>query len=425
MADKICTFNYANNNFQAFKKVGETIPATNECMTKTDVTNLLNIEPNSLDAYASNRLIPIPKIKAYFVPTSTYGFYGSVNKAYTDSSNDLICVGSFTLFNQIAVNKWAYIANNGETLYTSSGWGNGPDGSIFAHARNTSYLLFGGTFSNYKGTSSNCLFLTTETLNLYKTYDLQWSGGLCIVYDVIVLPDNTFLVGGNYRTFNGNNIKYLCKLTSTGDIDSSFSTNIIASPVRQILYFNNKIWVCCDNGVYKLNTNGTIDSSFSQGAGFNSWTSCIYIQSDGKIIIGGNFTTYRGVSANNLVRLNSDGTRDTTFNIGTGFDYYIMSINIIGDKIYVGGGFSSFNGFNIKGLIRLNTDGSRDDSFDTGVGFTTGGSTVFVNSVVYTQTLNALFVVGAFSGFNGLATANIVLINLDGTLKKRYLDYPT
>lgn len=63
MSDKICTFNYANTNFQSFKNSGQVIPSTNECMTKNDIVNFLNIEPNSLDNYDTNRLVPINKIK--------------------------------------------------------------------------------------------------------------------------------------------------------------------------------------------------------------------------------------------------------------------------------------------------------------------------------------------------------------------------
>ena len=45
----------------------------------------------------------------------------------------------------------------------------------------------------------------------------------------------------------------------------------------------------------------------------------LHIQSDGKVLAGGAFTTFTGSSQIRLIRLNSDGSKDTSFDIGTGF----------------------------------------------------------------------------------------------------------
>ena len=65
---------------------------------------------------------------------------------------------------------------------------------------------------------------------------------------------------------------------------------------------------------------GTLDLSFNPGTGAsnNVWTTSI--QSDGKIIIGGNFTSYNGTARDRIARLNDDGTLDGSFNPGTGAD---------------------------------------------------------------------------------------------------------
>ena len=94
------------------------------------------------------------------------------------------------------------------------------------------------------------------------------------------------------------------------------------------------------------------------------------IQSDGKILVGGTFFTYNGVSANRVIRLNSDGSVDNTFVTGTGFNNYVLSIVIQSDgKILVGGGFTAYNGVSANRIIRLNSDGSIDNTFVTGTGF--------------------------------------------------------
>jgi hypothetical protein len=69
--------------------------------------------------------------------------------------------------------------------------------------------------------------------------------------------------------------------------------------------------VLCDK-IVRLNTNGSIDASFVTGAGFNDNVTALAIQPNGKILIGGIFTMYKGIAANKIVRLNLDGSLDAT-----------------------------------------------------------------------------------------------------------------
>jgi uncharacterized delta-60 repeat protein len=93
------------------------------------------------------------------------------------------------------------------------------------------------------------------------------------------------------------------------------------------------------------------------------------IQSDGKIIIGGSFTTYNGTLINNIARLNADGTLDLTFNPGTGANDSVLGTAIQSDgKIIIGGGFTSYNGTAINRIARLNADGTIDLTFNPGTG---------------------------------------------------------
>ena len=59
------------------------------------------------------------------------------------------------------------------------------------------------------------------------------------------------------------------------------------------------------------------------GTGFDSYIYYIKIQSDGKILVGGLFSTLNGNTRNRLVRLNSNGTVDTSFY--TNFRYWICN----------------------------------------------------------------------------------------------------
>jgi hypothetical protein len=76
-----------------------------------------------------------------------------------------------------------------------------------------------------------------------------------------------------------------------------------------------------------LNSDGSVDNTFSIGTGFNNTVWVIKVQTDGKILVGGNYTQYNGNPHSNLIRLNSDGSVDNSFNTGTwikctGLRYY-------------------------------------------------------------------------------------------------------
>src|SRR5690606_18126932 len=99
----------------------------------------------------------------------------------------------------------------------------------------------------------------------------------------------------------------------------------------------------------------------SEGFGFINETA---IQADGKVIAVGMFDRVGGIMVNGIARFNTDGTHDTTFNTGTGANAVIRTVAIQSDgKVLVGGEFTSFNGQPAFRLVRLNTNGSIDTGF--------------------------------------------------------------
>jgi len=168
------------------------------------------------------------------------------------------------------------------------------------------------------------------------------------------------------------------------------------------------------NGIIRLNPDGSIDSSFNTGSGFDNSTLPAAIQNDGKIIVGGIFTSYNGTTANGIIRLNPDGSIDSSFSTGDGFDDYPLSIAIQTDgKIIVGGFFTSYNGVTNNKIIRLNPDGSMDSGFDTGIGFDTGSP-----DAVYSISLQPdgkIIASGVFVEYNDEFSQGIARINADGS----------
>jgi hypothetical protein len=95
------------------------------------------------------------------------------------------------------------------------------------------------------------------------------------------------------------------------------------------------------------------------------------MQSDGKIIVGGQFTSYSGSSINRITRVNTDGTRDASFNVGTGLDGNVSTngITIAADgTIYCLGSFTTYSGSNSRGIVAINPNGTINQTFTSGLG---------------------------------------------------------
>jgi len=114
----------------------------------------------------------------------------------------------------------------------------------------------------------------------------------------------------------------------------------------------------------RLNSDGSADTSFPD-PNINSQVYAITMQSDGKILVGGFFTSVGGLPRNRLVRFNSDGTLDAGFNaniVGTLGDVSSIAVQADG-KILVGGLFTSVDGTARKNFARLNSDGTLDTTY--------------------------------------------------------------
>ena len=169
---------------------------------------------------------------------------------------------------------------------------------------------------------------------------------------------------------------------------------------------------------------GTLDPSFNTGTGFAgnpSAPNTITVQSDGKIVVGGFFSGYQGEAASGLVRLNSDGSRDTTFDVGgAGVDGSVEAIVQQPDgKLLIGGAFTTYQGDPHPDLVRVLPDGTADPSFSLGSGFTDQVSALALapNGDIY--------VAGFFEGFDGTSTGGLVRLNSDGSRDTSFSPGPT
>lgn len=175
-------------------------------------------------------------------------------------------------------------------------------------------------------------------------------------------------------------------------------------------------------GLLRLDVNGAIDPTFVVGEGFNDSVYAIAAASDGDVYVGGDFTSYQGVACNGIVRLNSDGSRDLGFDIGTGFNgsfNNVMALALANDStdVWVGGNFTSYNGTGRVRIARLNSDGSVDTNFLPGTGFNfTVLALAPATFAIDPSTNGDIYVGGVFHEYQSTAgRRGLVRLNSDGT----------
>jgi uncharacterized delta-60 repeat protein len=157
--------------------------------------------------------------------------------------------------------------------------------------------------------------------------------------------------------------------------------------------------------IARLYDDGRLDSAFNPGAGDD--VTCIAVQADGKILVGGWFTALGGQAHDHLGRLNASGTPDTTFNASAHSDVSCLALQPDG-KILVGGGFSILNGQVHKYLGRLNGDGTLDTNF-------TCGADNPVNCIAV-QADGKILIGGFFNSLGGQPRNYLGRLNGDGTV---------
>ena len=239
--------------------------------------------------------------------------------------------------------------------------------------------------------------------------------------------DNKIYIGGSFDGYNGNSARRIARLTVTGAFDTTFVTLGCESSVNAIeLQPDLKVVIGGDftsvgnattRRIARLNDNGSLDTTFTanMGNGPDNGVDALAVQADGKVVLAGRFLNFNGVGRVRIARVNADGTLDTSFVPGLGPNGPAVSIQAQTDgKIMVCGNFTSYNGVLRSGIVRLLTDGSVDTSFDPGT-----GAVGLVNGSV-TQADGKIIVYGGINFFNGLARSKIVRLLANGTVDTPY-----
>jgi uncharacterized delta-60 repeat protein len=348
------------------------------------------------------------------------GFDDSVYQTKIQSDGKIVVGGWFTAFAGSSQNRLIRLNSDG-SKDTSFDIGSGFNNDMNSIAiQSDGKILAGGWFTTFTGSTQNRLVRLNSDGSKDSTFNIG-TGFDNRVESIAIQSDGKILVGGNFTTFTGSTQNSLIRLNSDGSKDTSFNIGSgFNSEVRSIaIQSNGKILVGGAFTVFsggtgyqliRLNSDGSKDSTFDVGNGFNTRLYVIVIQSDGKILAGGSFTTFQDSTQNRLIRLNSDGSKDTSFDIGSGFNNYVESIAIQSDgKIFVGGYYTTYKDLPQNYFIRLNSDGSKDTSFDIGTGFDEEVDSIAI------QSDGKILAGGWFTAFIGSSQNRLIRLNTDGT----------
>jgi uncharacterized delta-60 repeat protein len=164
--------------------------------------------------------------------------------------------------------------------------------------------------------------------------------------------------------------------------------------------------------IARLNSDGTLDSGFNPAA--NNTVNAVAVLADGKMLVAGNFTSVAGAFRSRIARLNADGTLDAGYDPNANATVNTLALQADG-KVLIGGDFTSVGGWVRNRIARLNADGTLDTGYNPNANAT-------VNTLALQADGKAL-IGGAFTSLGGVSSFYIGRLNTDGTVDSGFYSH--
>jgi uncharacterized delta-60 repeat protein/uncharacterized repeat protein (TIGR01451 family) len=229
-------------------------------------------------------------------------------------------------------------------------------------------ILVGGSFTLANGAPRHYLAQFNDDGSVDPGFDASngASGLDGSVWAIAVQGDHKIIIGGDFLSINGVARNHIARLNPDGSLDYSFNnpgTGADDSVRALTIQLDGRILVgglftnfngTVQNRIVRLNADGSPDPTFNGGVGGDGAVYAIALQPDNRILLGGEFTRWGGVTRNHLTRLNPDGSVDTTINFGAGCDNFVASLVVqTNDSILLGGGFTTYDNAPAPYLTRI------------------------------------------------------------------------
>jgi uncharacterized delta-60 repeat protein len=333
---------------------------------------------------------------------------GSIVAMYVQSNGQIVLGGSFTdLQPNGASNETQrdYIArvNADGSLDASFDPEANSEVSCIAQQAN-GQLIVGGQFTAFQpggGSSATAALIFTNyvaRLNTNGTVDQSFNpDASASVLAVAVQGDGKILLGGSFNFLAPNlgpsiTEDFVARVNSNGTIDTTFDSPSLGNTVNRIIIGSNgQIYLgglfgtvgnvgttyygaAVGNFIVRLNANGTLDTSYS--ASLNGPIEGLFLQTDGTLYVAGDFTASGTVAVSDMVHFTSSGSLDPSFQLSSGSASFTSSnplssatVNAIaleaGGQTLVGGSFpTGIAGETSSNILRINMNGSADLAFN-------------------------------------------------------------
>ncbi|MFT3782596.1 MAG: hypothetical protein QM790_11330 [Nibricoccus sp.] len=285
-------------------------------------------------------------------------------------------------------------------------------------------IIIGGTFSLLDNTAFDHLARLNPDGSVDKTFKASFGSEFALA-SLGLQTDGKVLVLGLSNSSGWMFVdKYFVRLNPNGSPDTTFHPNLDLgfTPTALLLQTDGKILLGgalsyldytkpMPSTVARLNSDGSIDTTFSPASLGGLQVTTFAVQTDGHIAVGGYAGTTNSLALPSLARLSPTGTADSLATTDSRSPAtQLTAIPLTGGKFLVGGHFNWVNGISRNGIARLNADGSLDPSFEPGRGF--DGA---VECLVM-QNDGRILAGGSFSSFDTVARDLVVRLNNNGTL---------
>lgn len=356
-------------------------------------------------------------------------FFSYASDVAIQDDGRIVCAGNFDAYQGIPRNTVARLFPDG-TLDATFDVGVGPSPNGIAGQvviQPDGRLIAGGGFTTWSGSSVRSIVRLHADGGRDMAFGMQvgldlGEGDNGAVHEMMLQPDGKILVAGMFNSYDGHVSPDLVRLDTGGFYDTTFQVGSGFAMADSSNSYLQDVDVQTDgkiialgnfdryNGmpcghVVRLHPDGTLDDTFQYLPGLSMQGTCLGLQSDGRILLGGVGGTFNGQAYNGFVRVEQDGSIDPTFSALSGFFGAIYDVVPDDqDRILLVGQLVEYGTFPLNGIARLDANGVLDTTF------TLGGGTGFfegVSSAVAVDEQGRLVVVGQFTSFNGVPRPNI------------------
>lgn len=360
------------------------------------------------------------------------GFNDTVQDVAFDSNGNVLIAGAFSAVNGIprrgiaefnlsattdAPPAETMIANDDSSIALDPGFaiGTGVQGRVNAiEIQRDGRIWIGGEFSSVGGQPAGSIALLGPNGALLPGAGVSLEGA---VRDIAVQIDNKALVAGSF-TVPGSTSANLVRMNEDGSVDTTFSDAVeIDGPVNAVgIEIDGTVVIAGEftkvngstrRGVAKLTSSGDLRTDFDPLNGASQPIHALHVETDGSVLIAGEFLRFNGLTRRFIARLKPNGALDSDFRPDTRIAFPIHALAVQTDgRILIGGGDES--AAPTGNIARLHPTGALDLSFAPN-----GGANKGVRSIAILRD-RRIAVGGHFDLIDRANRSNLAILNPNG-----------